>query len=99
LFTQSVRPQKFKDTPRDQKRNLDRVARRVTQVDVLAQMKEERVRRDRRYPESMVVQCTFTLTPELDAEIHDAAQRKNCSRSAVVRQALIFYFDATRPAG
>lgn len=87
-----VRPQKFKDTPREPLRNRDKVARRAAQVNVLREMKEQRVRsRDRRCPNSVVVQCTFTLTPELDAEIHAMAQQKNISRSAVVRQALLHY--------
>lgn len=86
-----VRRNKFKYTPRAPMLRVDRVAPRKTQVDVLQAMKEHRVRRDRKAPACLTIQCTFTLTPELDAEIHARAQAMNVSRSAVVRQALLHY--------
>jgi len=89
-----VRRNRLKNTPRAPMLRIDRVAPRKTQVDVLQALREHRVRRDKKTPDCLTIQCTFTLTPELDAEIHARAQQMNISRSAVVRQALLVYLDA-----
>ena len=39
----------------------------------------------------VTVTCSFTLTEDIDALVEKAAAKENCSRSRIVRQALIFY--------
>lgn len=44
------------------------------------------------------IACSFTMTVEIDAEIQRIANHMNCSRSRVVRQAVILYGEPKRGA-
>lgn len=71
----------------------DVVRKRSTQVDQLDHLKRgNRTLKRKEYPGSVVVHVSFTLTTDLDQRIHDYAVKRDCSRSAVVRQALLTYF-------
>lgn len=68
------------------------VANRRTQADMLDHLARGRTKRRRDFPGSVVVHVAFTITPDLDQQIHDLAVKRDVSRSAVVRQALVHYF-------
>ncbi len=71
----------------------DRVRKRKTQVNILdhlARGGRSWIRRD--HPGSTVLHVSFTLTEDLDQKIHAMAVKRNVSRSAIVRQALLHYF-------
>lgn len=71
----------------------DIVRRRNTQVNILDHIaRGERTLRRKDHPGSVVIHVSFTLTPEMDQQIHTLAVKRNISRSAVVRQALLHYF-------
>jgi hypothetical protein len=71
----------------------DIVSKRKTQVDVLDHVaRGEKSLKRKDYPGSVVVHVSFTLTPAMDQRIHSIAVKRNISRSAVVRQALLNYF-------
>ncbi len=71
----------------------DIVRKRKTQVDVLDHIaRGERSLKRKDSPGSVVIHVSFTLTPAIDQRIHDIAVKRNISRSAVVRQALLTYF-------
>lgn len=71
---------------------VEAVRRRRTQVDMLDHLARGRTMRRKEYPGSVVVHVSFTLTPDLDQRIHNLAIKRDCSRSQVVRQALLHYF-------
>ena len=48
-------------------------------------------RKQAKRDKGVTVTCSFTLTEEIDAMIEKMASDQNCSRSRVVRQALIIY--------
>lgn len=83
---------KFRDVPRAPQVQGDIIRKRRVQVDILDALKRDRTLRRKDHPGSMVVHVSFTMTPDLDQMIHDAAVQRDCSRSAVVRQALLHYF-------
>lgn len=71
----------------------DVVRSRSMQVDQLDHLKRgNRSLKRKEYPGSVVIHVSFTLTQDLDQTIHDYAVKRDCSRSAVVRQALLHYF-------
>ena len=49
--------------------------------------KRKQLKRDK----GVTVSCSFTLTEQIDAMIEKIASDQNCSRSRVVRQALLLY--------
>lgn len=83
---------RFRDVPRAPQVQGDIVRSRRVQVDVRDHLKRDRTLKRKEYPGSVVIHVSFTLTPELDQMIHDAAVQRDCSRSAIVRQALLHYF-------
>lgn len=84
---------KFRDIPRSPRVEGDIVRKRKAQVTLADHLKRDEVTWKRKAcPGSVVIHSAFTITPELDQMIHDAAIERNCSRSAVVRQALLHYF-------
>lgn len=79
--------------PRAPRVEGDIVRARSMQVDQLDHLKRgNRSLKRKEYPGSVVIHVSFTLTPELDQMIHDYAVKRDCSRAAVVRQALLHYF-------
>lgn len=83
---------RFRDVPRNPIVEGDIVRRRRAQVNLVDAIKRERTLRRKEYPGSAVIHVSFTITPEMDQMIHDAALQRDCSRAAVVRQALLHYF-------
>jgi len=76
----------------------DIVRSRRAQVNILDHLaRGERTLQRKQYPGSVVIHTSFMLTEELDQTIHDYALKRDCSRSAVVRQALMLYFSRVQP--
>lgn len=84
--------------PRDPIVEGDIVRARRMQVDQLDHLaRGNRTKKRKEYPGSVVVHVSFTMTRDLDQLIHDYAVKRDCSRSAVVRQALLHYFAKVQP--
>lgn len=84
--------------PRAPKINGDVVRSRKAQVNILDHLaRGQRTMQRKQYPGSVVIHTSFMMTEELDQAIHDYALKRDCSRSAVVRQALMLYFSQVAP--
>ena len=84
--------------PRAPKITGDVVRSRKAQVNIIDHLaRGERTMQRKQYPGSVVIHTSFMLTEDLDQTIHDYALKRDCSRSAVVRQALMLYFSRVDP--
>lgn len=76
----------------------DIVRKRKAQVNILDHLaRGEKTLQRKAYPGSVVIHTSFMLTPELDQQVHDYALKRDVSRSAIVRQALLMYFAKVEP--
>lgn len=70
----------------------DMVAKRGVQENrLLDTVKGSPARHRKQRAPGITVTCSFTITEDIDAEIERISQKLNCSRSRVVRQAIVLY--------